>query len=99
MPRSCCKARSTKHPTTPTCSLPTAACCSTGDDLEGARTQFARVVELDPENPGGLYSLALLELETEQYKAGEKHLMQLLEMSRMTRMPITTWVMLPRAGR
>jgi tetratricopeptide (TPR) repeat protein len=50
-----------------------------GDDLEGARAQFARVVKLDPEYPGGLYSLALLELETHQYKAGEKHLKQLLK--------------------
>ena len=49
------------------------------DDLEGARTQFARVVKLDPEYPGGLYSLALLELETHQYKLGEKHLKQLLK--------------------
>lgn len=49
------------------------------EDLEGAREQFARVVELDPEYLGGLYSLALLELETRQYKAGEKHLKQLLK--------------------
>jgi tetratricopeptide (TPR) repeat protein len=49
------------------------------EDLEGARKQFARVVKQDPEYPGGLYSLALLELETRQYKAGEKHLKQLLK--------------------
>ncbi len=53
-----------------------------GEDLEGAREQFARVVKLDPEYPGGLYSLALLELETRQYKAGEKHLKQLLKQNR-----------------
>ncbi len=52
------------------------------EDLEGARKQFARVVELDPEYLGGLYSLALLELETRQYKAGEKHLKQLLKQNR-----------------
>ncbi len=52
------------------------------EDLEGAREQFARVVELDPEYLGGLYSLALLELETRQYKAGEKHLKQLLKQNR-----------------
>ncbi len=49
------------------------------EDLEGARQQYARVVKLDPEYPGGLYSLALLELETEQYKAGEQHLKELLK--------------------
>jgi len=49
------------------------------DDLEGAKQQFAKVVKLDPEYTGGLYSLALLELETKQYKAGEKHLKQLLK--------------------
>ncbi len=49
------------------------------EDLEGARAQFARVVKLEPNNPDGLYSLALLELETGQYKAGEKHLLQLIE--------------------
>jgi tetratricopeptide (TPR) repeat protein len=53
-----------------------------GEDLEGARQQFARVIKLDPEYPGGLYSLALLELETKQYKAGEKHLKQLLKQDR-----------------
>ncbi|MDH3979690.1 MAG: tetratricopeptide repeat protein [Gammaproteobacteria bacterium] len=53
-----------------------------GEDLEGARKQFARVVKQDPEYPGGLYSLALLELETRQYKAGEKHLKQLLKQNR-----------------
>jgi tetratricopeptide (TPR) repeat protein len=52
-----------------------------GEDLEGARQQFARVVKLNPEYPGGLYSLALLELETRKYKAGEKHLKQLLKQS------------------
>jgi tetratricopeptide (TPR) repeat protein len=49
------------------------------DDLDGARAQYAKVVKLDPDYPGGLYSLALLELETHQYKAGEKHLKQLLK--------------------
>lgn len=48
------------------------------DDLEGAKRQFARVVDIDPGYAGGLYSLALLELETRQYRAGEKHLKQLL---------------------
>ena len=51
-----------------------------GDDLEGARKQFGRVVELDAENAEGLYSLALLELETKRYKAGEQHLKQLLKL-------------------
>jgi len=51
-----------------------------GDDLDGARKQFGRVVELDPENAEGLYSLALLELETKQYASGEKHLQQLLKL-------------------
>jgi len=51
------------------------------EDLEGARAQFARVVKLEPNNPDGLYSLALLELETGQYKAGEKHLLQLIEIN------------------
>jgi tetratricopeptide (TPR) repeat protein len=51
-----------------------------GDDLDGARKQFGRVVELDPENAEGLYSLALLELETKQYEAGERHLKQLLKL-------------------
>jgi tetratricopeptide (TPR) repeat protein len=49
------------------------------DDLDGARAQYAKVVKLDPDYPGGLYSLALLELETHQFKAGEKHLKQLLK--------------------
>jgi tetratricopeptide (TPR) repeat protein len=49
------------------------------DDLEGAKRQFAKVVKIDPEYAQGLYSLALLELETRQYKAGEKHLKQLLK--------------------
>ena len=51
-----------------------------GEDLAGARSQFAMVVKLEPDNPDGLYSLALLELETGQYKAGEKHLKQLIEL-------------------
>jgi tetratricopeptide (TPR) repeat protein len=51
-----------------------------GEDLEGARSQFAMVVKLEPDNPDGLYSLALLELETGQYKAGENHLKQLIEL-------------------
>jgi len=51
-----------------------------GEDLTGARSQFAMVVKLEPDNPDGLYSLALLELETGQYKAGEKHLKQLIEL-------------------
>jgi tetratricopeptide (TPR) repeat protein len=51
-----------------------------GEDLAGARSQFAMVVELEPDNPEGLYSLALLELETGQYKAGKKHLKQLIEL-------------------
>jgi tetratricopeptide (TPR) repeat protein len=51
------------------------------DDLEKARAQFAEVVKLEPENIDGLYSLALLELETRQFKAGEKHLRQLLELN------------------
>jgi len=49
------------------------------DDLEGAKQQFSRVVKIDPAYAGGLYSLALLELETKQYKDGEKHLKQLLK--------------------
>jgi Flp pilus assembly protein TadD len=51
-----------------------------GEDLEGARKQFGRVVELDPKNAEGLYSLALLELETKQYKSGDQHLKQLLKL-------------------
>jgi tetratricopeptide (TPR) repeat protein len=51
------------------------------DDLEGAKQQFAKVVKIDSEYAGGLYSLALLELETKQYKAGKKHLKQLLKQS------------------
>jgi len=51
------------------------------EDLEGSRAQFATVVKLEPDNPDGLYSLALLELETGQYKAGEKHLLRLIEIS------------------
>ena len=49
-----------------------------GEDLAGAREQFAVVVKLEPDNPEGLYSLALLELETGQYKAGKKHLKRLI---------------------
>jgi tetratricopeptide (TPR) repeat protein len=49
------------------------------NDLAGARAQYAKVVKLDPDYPGGLYSLALLELETHQYRSGEKHLKQLLK--------------------
>jgi tetratricopeptide (TPR) repeat protein len=52
-----------------------------GDELEQARAQFAEVVKLDPDNIDGLYSLALLELETRQFKSGEKHLKQLLELN------------------
>ena len=52
-----------------------------GSDLEGAKNQFARVVEIDPEYADGLYSLALLELETRDFVSGEKHLMQLLGVS------------------
>ncbi|MEN8206484.1 MAG: tetratricopeptide repeat protein [Pseudomonadota bacterium] len=51
-----------------------------GEDLAGARSQFAMVVKLEPDNPEGLYSLALLELETGRYKAGEKYLKQLIEL-------------------
>jgi tetratricopeptide (TPR) repeat protein len=51
------------------------------DELEQARAQFAEVVKLEPENADGLYSLALLELETRQFKSGEKHLRQLLELN------------------
>jgi tetratricopeptide (TPR) repeat protein len=50
------------------------------EDLEGARKQFARVVKLEPENADGLYSLALLELETKRFRSGEKHLKQLIEL-------------------
>jgi tetratricopeptide (TPR) repeat protein len=49
------------------------------EDLEGARAQYERVVKLDPDYPGGLYSLALIELETHHFKSGEKHLKQLLK--------------------
>ncbi len=48
------------------------------DELEQARAQFAEVVRLQPDNGDGLYSLALLELETRQFKSGEMHLKQLL---------------------
>jgi tetratricopeptide (TPR) repeat protein len=51
------------------------------DELEQARAQFAEVVKLDPDNGDGLYSLALLELETRQFKSGEKHLKRLLEVN------------------
>jgi tetratricopeptide (TPR) repeat protein len=50
------------------------------EDLEGARKQFARVVKLEPDNADGLYSLALLELETKRFRSGEKHLKQLIEL-------------------
>jgi tetratricopeptide (TPR) repeat protein len=50
------------------------------EDLEGARKQFARVVKLEPDNADGLYSLALLELETKRFASGEKHLKQLIEL-------------------
>jgi len=49
------------------------------EDLAASRAQFALVVKLEPDNPEGLYSLALLELETGQYTAGEKHLKQLIK--------------------
>jgi tetratricopeptide (TPR) repeat protein len=49
------------------------------EDLVASREQFAIVVKLEPDNPEGLYSLALLELETGQYAAGEKHLKRLIE--------------------
>ena len=49
------------------------------EQLEAARKQFAKVVQLEPDNPDGLYSLALLELETGKFKDGEQHLKQLLE--------------------
>ncbi|MGB5339343.1 MAG: tetratricopeptide repeat protein, partial [Gammaproteobacteria bacterium] len=49
------------------------------EDLEAAIVQFREVVKLDPGNDEALYSLALLELETERYALGEKHLLQLLE--------------------
>jgi tetratricopeptide (TPR) repeat protein len=49
------------------------------EDLEGARLQYERVVKLDPDYPGGLYSLALIELETHHYRSGEKHLKQVLK--------------------
>ncbi|HYQ71526.1 MAG TPA: tetratricopeptide repeat protein, partial [Gammaproteobacteria bacterium] len=52
-----------------------------GDQLDQARAQFAEVVRLEPENTDGLYSLALLELETKQYKSGEIHLKRLLELN------------------
>jgi tetratricopeptide (TPR) repeat protein len=51
------------------------------DELEQARAQFAEVVKQEPENIDGLYSLALLELETRQFKSGEKHLKKLLELN------------------
>ncbi|MGB5305385.1 MAG: tetratricopeptide repeat protein [Gammaproteobacteria bacterium] len=49
------------------------------EDLEAAIVQFREVVKLDPGNDEALYSLALLELETQRYALGEKHLLQLLE--------------------
>jgi tetratricopeptide (TPR) repeat protein len=51
------------------------------NELEQARAQFAEVVKLEPDNIDGLYSLALLELETRQFKSGEQHLKQLLELN------------------
>ena len=41
------------------------------EDLDGARAQYERVVKLDPDYPGGLYSLALIELETHHYRFNE----------------------------
>ena len=51
-------------------------------DLEGAREQFKLVVKQEPDNADALYSLGLLELETEQYKDGEKHLRQLISLKK-----------------
>jgi tetratricopeptide (TPR) repeat protein len=51
------------------------------NELEQARAQFAEVVKLEPDHIDGLYSLALLELETRQFKSGEQHLKQLLELN------------------
>ena len=49
-----------------------------GEDLDGARDQFREVYTLDPEHADALYSLALLELETGDFKSGEQHLKELL---------------------
>jgi len=51
------------------------------EQLDQAREQFAAVVRLEPDNADGLYSLALLELETRKFRSGEKHLKQLLELN------------------
>ena len=51
-----------------------------GEDLAAAKQQFHNVVKVDPEHADGLYSLALLELETKNYRSGEKYLKQLLEL-------------------
>ena len=48
-------------------------------DLEGAKEQFRSVVKLAPDNTDALFSLALLELETREFRAAEKHLLQMLE--------------------
>jgi tetratricopeptide (TPR) repeat protein len=48
-------------------------------DLVGAREQFRNVVRLAPENTDALFSLALLELETGEPEAAERHLLQMLE--------------------
>jgi tetratricopeptide (TPR) repeat protein len=52
-----------------------------GEDLEGAKQQFRKVVKINPEHADSLYSLALLELETKDFRSGEKHLRQLLELN------------------
>jgi tetratricopeptide (TPR) repeat protein len=51
-----------------------------GEDLAGAKQQFSKVVKVDPGHADGLYSLALLELETRNFRSGEQHLRQLLEL-------------------
>jgi tetratricopeptide (TPR) repeat protein len=48
-------------------------------DLESAKEQFRNVVRLAPDNSDALFSLALLELETREFKSAEKHLLQMLE--------------------
>ncbi len=75
-------AAASRHPDEPDLVFAYGRMLLDAEDLMGAHAQFARVVELDPEYPGGLYSLALLELETRQFKAGEKHLKQLLKQNR-----------------
>lgn len=50
------------------------------DQIEAAKSQFARVVRQEPDNADGLYSLALLELETGDYAGSEKHLRRLLKL-------------------